>query len=79
VGVSLCDAEASVAAPLTSRRASIACLLPVMYEGRASLEAAYAIFSYIIAYAFIQVHLYFSRSPRTFSLCDKSMSLLQSR
>eukprot|EP00884_Botryococcus_braunii_P021078 jgi/Botrbrau1/7654/Bobra.0159s0096.1 len=55
VGVSLCDAEASVAAPLTSKTASIACLLPVMYEGRASLEAAYAIFSFIIAYAFIQL------------------------
>jgi cation-transporting ATPase 13A2 len=55
VGVSLCDAEASVAAPLTSRRPSIACMLTVICEGRASLEAAYAIFSFIIAYAFIQV------------------------
>lgn len=55
MGVSLCDAEASVAAPFTSRRASVACLLPLMYEGRASVEAAYSIFSFMIAYAFIQV------------------------
>ncbi|GAB4820540.1 hypothetical protein N2152v2_007586 [Parachlorella kessleri] len=55
VGVSLCEAEASVAAPLTSRRQTIACMLTVVAEGRCSLSTSYLIFKYIIVYAFIQV------------------------
>jgi cation-transporting ATPase 13A3/4/5 len=55
VGVSLCEAEASVAAPLTSRRPTIACMLAVVAEGRASLAASYAIFKFVVVYAFVQV------------------------
>jgi cation-transporting ATPase 13A2 len=55
VGVSLCEAEASVAAPLTSKRQSIACMLSVVAEGRCSLSTSYLIFKFIIVYAFIQV------------------------
>jgi cation-transporting ATPase 13A2 len=55
VGVSLCEAEASVAAPLTSKKQSIACMLTVVAEGRCSLSTSYLIFKYIIVYAFIQV------------------------
>ncbi|PSC67462.1 hypothetical protein C2E20_8853 [Micractinium conductrix] len=54
VGVSLCEAEASVAAPLTSKRQTIACMLTVIAEGRCSLVTSYIIFKFIIAYAFIQ-------------------------
>lgn len=55
VGVSLCEAEASVAAPLTSKRQSIACMVAVVAEGRCSLDTSYLIFKFIIVYAFIQV------------------------
>jgi P-type E1-E2 ATPase len=55
VGVSLCEAEASVAAPLTSKRQTIACMLTVIAEGRCSLITSYIIFKFIIVYAFIQV------------------------
>ena len=54
VGVSLCEAEASVAAPLTSKRQSIACMLAVVQEGRCSLATSYTVFQFIIGYAFIQ-------------------------
>lgn len=55
VGVSLCEAEASVAAPLTSRKQSIKCMVTVVAEGRCSLEASYLIFKFVIVYAFVQV------------------------
>lgn len=55
VGVSLCEAEASVAAPLTSKRQTIACMVTVIAEGRCSLITSYIIFKFIIVYAFIQV------------------------
>ncbi|KAI3436891.1 hypothetical protein D9Q98_006299 [Chlorella vulgaris] len=54
VGVSLCEAEASVAAPLTSKLQTIACMLRVIGEGRCSLVTSYIIFKFIIVYAFIQ-------------------------
>ncbi|KAK9810380.1 hypothetical protein WJX72_009770 [[Myrmecia] bisecta] len=55
VGVSLCEAEASVAAPLTSRQQSTACMLHVIQEGRASLTTSHAIFKFIIVYAVAQI------------------------
>ncbi|KAH7618816.1 putative Polyamine-transporting ATPase 13A3 [Nannochloris sp. 'desiccata'] len=55
VGVSLCEAEASVAAPLTSKRQTIACMVAVVAEGRCSLDTSYLIFKFIIVYAFVQV------------------------
>jgi len=55
VGVSLCEAEASIAAPLTSKQQTIACMLTVIAEGRCSLTTSYLIFKFIIVYAFIQV------------------------
>ncbi|EFN58731.1 hypothetical protein CHLNCDRAFT_140416 [Chlorella variabilis] len=54
VGVSLCEAEASVAAPLTSKRQTIACMPAVIAEGRCSLVTSYIIFKFVIVYAFIQ-------------------------
>lgn len=53
--VSLCEAEASVAAPLTSRPQTIACMAAVVAEGRCSLQTSYLIFQFIIVYAFVQV------------------------
>ena len=55
VGVSLCEAEASVAAPLTSRRPSIACMLHVLTEGRGTIITTFSLFQFIIVYAIVQV------------------------
>lgn len=55
VGVSLCEAEASVAAPLTSKKQTISCMIAVVAEGRCSLDTSYLIFKFIIVYAFVQV------------------------
>ena len=44
MGVSLCEAEASVAAPMTSKRQSVAAMLTVVAEGRCSLVATFQIF-----------------------------------
>lgn len=44
MGVSLCEAEASVAAPMTSKQQSIAAMLTVVGEGRCTLMATFQIF-----------------------------------
>mmetsp|Transcript_29272 Transcript_29272/g.64753 ORF Transcript_29272/g.64753 Transcript_29272/m.64753 type:complete len:705 (-) Transcript_29272:814-2928(-) len=54
VGVSLCEAEASVAAPMTSKQQSIASMVKVVSEGRCTLMATYQIFQFIIGYALVQ-------------------------
>jgi magnesium-transporting ATPase (P-type) len=54
VGVSLCEAEASVAAPMTSRNQTIASMITVVAEGRCTLMATYQIFQFIIGYALVQ-------------------------
>eukprot|EP00775_Hariotina_reticulata_P010483 gene10483-10642_t len=54
VGVSLCEAEASVAAPMTSRQQSITSMISVVAEGRCSLLATYQIFQFIVGYAMAQ-------------------------
>ena len=45
-GISLSEAEASVAAPFTSRCASIDCVPVVIREGRAALSTSFGIFRY---------------------------------
>uniref|UniRef100_T1IUY6 Cation-transporting ATPase n=1 Tax=Strigamia maritima TaxID=126957 RepID=T1IUY6_STRMM len=51
-GVSLSFAEASVAAPFTSKNQNISCVLSLMREGRASLVSCTGIFKYEVAYCF---------------------------
>jgi len=55
VGLSLCEAEASVAAPLTSSRPSPKTIVEVIAEGRCSLACSYEVVQYIVTYAFVQV------------------------
>lgn len=55
VGVSLCDAEASIAAPMTSRIPNIGVMATVVAEGRCAMVTTLIIFKYIMCYAFIQV------------------------
>jgi hypothetical protein len=53
-GVSLCEAEASVAAPMTSREQSITSMVAVVAEGRCALLATFQIFQFIVGYAMAQ-------------------------
>ncbi|CAH1173807.1 unnamed protein product [Phaedon cochleariae] len=54
VGVSLSQAEASVAAPFTSSIADISCLVYLILEGRCALVTSFAIFKYMAVYSLIQ-------------------------
>jgi predicted P-type ATPase len=55
VGVSLCEAETSVAAPVTSRYQTPGSVVSVIKEGRCSLVTAYVLVSFNIMYATIQL------------------------
>ncbi|XP_049825460.1 polyamine-transporting ATPase 13A3-like [Aethina tumida] len=54
IGVSLSQAEASVAAPFTSSINDISCLIHLMLEGRCALVTSFAIFKYMALYSLIQ-------------------------
>lgn len=54
IGISLSEAEASVAAPFTSRVFEIACVTDVIKEGRSSLVTSFACFKYMSLYSAIQ-------------------------
>lgn len=47
VGLSLSEAEASVAAPFTSRNPEISCMIEVIREGRAALVTSFSCFKYM--------------------------------
>ncbi|CAG9862547.1 unnamed protein product [Phyllotreta striolata] len=62
-GISLSEAESSVASPFTSRNPNISCVLNVIKEGRAALVTSFGIFKYMAAYSlcqFISVLLLYS-------------------
>ncbi|XP_075046542.1 polyamine-transporting ATPase 13A2 isoform X2 [Mixophyes fleayi] len=54
VGISLSDAEASVASPFTSKLSNIECVPIVIREGRCSLETSFEMFKFMAMYSFIQ-------------------------
>ena len=54
VGISLSEAEASVAAPFTSRVFDISCVPEVIREGRAALCTSFCCFKYMSLYSAIQ-------------------------
>ncbi|ORY74114.1 HAD ATPase, P-type, family IC [Protomyces lactucae-debilis] len=54
VGVSLSEAEASVAAPFTSRSFEISCIIRVIRDGRAALVTSFSCFKYMALYSAIQ-------------------------
>lgn len=53
-GISLSEAESSVASPFTSKNATIACVPNVIKEGRCALVTSIAIFKYMAAYSLVQ-------------------------
>ncbi|NXN14199.1 AT132 ATPase, partial [Indicator maculatus] len=54
VGISLSEAEASVASPFTSRLASIQCVPTLIREGRCSLVTSFGVFKYMALYSLVQ-------------------------
>ena len=50
VGISLSEAEASVAAPFTSHTPDISCVLDVIKEGRAALVTSFSCFKYMLVH-----------------------------
>ncbi|KAL9932858.1 hypothetical protein V8E36_008113 [Tilletia maclaganii] len=54
IGISLSEAEASVAAPFTSRIPDITCVIEVIKEGRAALVTSFSCFKYMALYSLIQ-------------------------
>ncbi|KAH0538608.1 hypothetical protein FGG08_004809 [Glutinoglossum americanum] len=54
VGISLSEAEASVAAPFTSRVFDISCVPQIIREGRAALVTSFSCFKYMSLYSAIQ-------------------------
>ncbi|XP_055377256.1 polyamine-transporting ATPase 13A3 [Condylostylus longicornis] len=53
-GISLSEAESSVASPFTSRNPTISCVPNVIKEGRAALVTSFGIFKYMAAYSLVQ-------------------------
>ncbi|KAJ1767609.1 hypothetical protein IW138_000724 [Coemansia sp. RSA 986] len=54
VGISLSEAEASVAAPFTSSIPDISCVACVLREGRCSIATSFGCFKYMMLYSMIQ-------------------------
>lgn len=54
VGISLSEAEASVAAPFTSHTNNIECVPRVVCEGRCALTTNFSVFKYMALYSIIQ-------------------------
>lgn len=53
-GISLSDAESSVASPFTSRDRTINCVPTIIREGRTALVTSFGIFKYMAAYSLVQ-------------------------
>jgi cation-transporting ATPase 13A3/4/5 len=54
VGISLSEAEASVASPFTSKIQNISCVPQVIKEGRCALVTSFGVFKYMALYSMIQ-------------------------
>ncbi|XP_063735179.1 cation-transporting ATPase 13A2 isoform X2 [Eleginops maclovinus] len=54
VGVSLSEAEASVASPFTSKTSNISCVPQLIREGRCSLVTSFSLFRYMALYSLVQ-------------------------
>uniref|UniRef100_A0A1B6E5I1 Cation-transporting P-type ATPase C-terminal domain-containing protein n=2 Tax=Clastoptera arizonana TaxID=38151 RepID=A0A1B6E5I1_9HEMI len=54
VGISLSQAEASIAAPFTSREPNIICVLELIKEGRSALVTSFSLFKYMACYSIVQ-------------------------
>ena len=55
VGISLSEAEASIAAPFTSKVHDISCVVTLLREGKAALATSFQAFKFIELYSLIQM------------------------
>ncbi len=55
VGISLSEAEASIAAPFTSRTPDTSCVIKLLREGRAALATSFQCFKFMALYSMIQL------------------------
>ena len=53
-GISLSEAEASIAAPFTSQIQDISCVITLLREGRAALTTTFQAFKFIELYSMVQ-------------------------
>ena len=60
VGISLSEAEASVAAPFTSRTPDISCVLDVIKEGRAALVTSFSCFKFMLVPHLLRYRMVFN-------------------
>ncbi|EGR30929.1 hypothetical protein IMG5_120940 [Ichthyophthirius multifiliis] len=54
IGISLSDAEASIAAPFTSKIQDISCVIQLLLQGRAALVTSFSCFKFMALYSTIQ-------------------------
>ncbi|VDM39206.1 unnamed protein product [Toxocara canis] len=68
-GISLSEAEASIAAPFTSKIPDIRCVPMIIREGRAALVTSFGVFKYMAGYSLTQfitiLHLYWLNTNLT--------------
>uniref|UniRef100_A0A9J2P2L3 Cation-transporting P-type ATPase N-terminal domain-containing protein n=1 Tax=Ascaris lumbricoides TaxID=6252 RepID=A0A9J2P2L3_ASCLU len=68
-GISLSEAEASIAAPFTSKIPNIRCVPIIIREGRAALVTSFGVFKYMAGYSLTQfitiLHLYWLNTNLT--------------
>ena len=55
VGISLSEAEASIAAPFTSKVQDISCVVTLLREGKAAMITSFQAFKFIELYSIIQL------------------------
>ena len=55
VGISLSEAEASIAAPFTSKVQDIRCVVKLLIEGKAAMTTSFQLFKFIELYSTIQL------------------------
>ncbi|XP_050526454.1 polyamine-transporting ATPase 13A3-like [Daktulosphaira vitifoliae] len=54
VGVSLSEAESSVASPFTSHKADISCMPLIIRQGRAALVTSFGVFKFMVLYSLLE-------------------------
>lgn len=55
VGVSLSEAESSVASPFTAKEANISCIPKIIREGRAALVTSFGVFKFMLCYSLTEL------------------------
>ena len=55
VGISLSEAEASIAAPFTSKVQDISCVPKLLIEGKAAMTTSFQSFKFSMLYSFVEM------------------------